>query len=304
MRCAVAGVLLFLAAALTGRYGTAATVPQPFAIYRRVVGSEQVHFVTSGETLGHIAARFKISPTLIAAMNRLPDPNRLHLGQRLVLSNRHIVPSMLQDGIVVNVGDLTLFWVRGGEPVGSFPVAAGRVAWKTPSGHYTITGRKRDPTWHVPPSIQKEMRERKQPVKTKVPAGPDNPLGKYWLQLSVPGYGLHGTNAPRSVGRYATHGCIRLRDDDIARLYREVPSGTAVDVVDEPIKLAQLDDGTILLEAHPSVSPRAYATFAERLPPSLAEQTDLAAARRVIQEAWGVAMDVSKKRGAGAMVEH
>lgn len=296
MRGAVVGIFAVLVTGLVGRHTAAAGALEPFPVYRKIVGTEQVHPVASGETLGHLAARFGISTALIAASNRLPDSNQLHLGQPLLLSNRHIVPSLLDEGVIVNVGELLLYWIRDGVPVASFRIAAGRSEWETPAGHYTITGRRRDPVWHVPPSVQREMREKKQPVKTKVLAGPDNPLGKYWLQLSVPGYGIHGTNAPRSVGKYTTHGCIRLCDDDIARLYKEVPSGTPVDVIDEPIKLAQLDDGAILLEVHSSASPGAMAAFADRVPPSVMDSIDMAAARRALHDAWGIAVDVSKKR--------
>ena len=145
-----------------------------------------------------------VSTQLAAVVNHLADPGKLRLGQRLVLSNRHIVPLVLQDGLVINVGDLMLYWMRDGDLVGAFPVGVGRVAWETPSGHCSIVSRRRDPVWHVPPKIQREMREKGEPVKRVVPPGPDNPLGKSWLQLSLPGYGIHGANAPRSVGKSTT----------------------------------------------------------------------------------------------------
>jgi L,D-transpeptidase ErfK/SrfK len=279
----------------------AAVVPLP--VYHEVVGRATVHVVTAGETLGAIARRFGISVRLAARINALSDPNRLHVGQRLLLSNRRIVPATLRDGLVINVGDLTLYWLRGGAVVADFPVGVGRAAWETPPGRYRIVNRRRDPTWHVPPSIQKEMREHGEPVKKKVPPGPGNPLGKYWLQLSVPGYGIHGTNAPWTVGKYTTHGCIRLHPDDIERLFKEVPNGTAVDIINEPVKVARLDGQTVLLEAHPGVSGDANADVAlwlDRLAASaIAPDVRRAAATRVLRQAWGVAVNVSR-RGAAA----
>src|SRR5262249_53581261 len=137
------------------------------------------------------------------------------------------------------------------------------------------------------------------PVKKKVPPGPDNPLGKYWLQLSVPGYGIHGTNAPASVGKYTTHGCIRLRPDDIERLYKEVPNGTAVDIINEPIKLAHVEGERVLLEAHPGVETaesKSVASFMDWLRTSpVAELVDLGKAQQVLRDAWGIAVDVTKK---------
>jgi L,D-transpeptidase ErfK/SrfK len=133
-------------------------------------------------------------------------------------------------------------------------------------------------------------------VKTKVPPGPNNPLGKYWLQLSSNALGIHGTNAPWSVGKYATHGCVRMRAGDIARLYKDVPDGTAVDVVDSPVKLADVD-GRILLEAHRGIGghvPRSIGPYVERLRASeVGARIDVAAAERVIRAALGVAIDVT-----------
>ena len=142
-------------------------------VFEQVAGGESIHPVASGETLGHIAARFGMKTQLAASINGLSDPHRLHIGQRLRVSNRHIVPSTRGDGIVVNVGDLMLYWLRDCEVVASFPVGVGRKAWQTPPGHYTIVGRRRDPVWHVPPSIQKEMRDQRQPVKKQVLPGPE-----------------------------------------------------------------------------------------------------------------------------------
>lgn len=264
-------------------------------VYQQVAGEQVVHMVARGETLGHIAQQFGMATSLASKMNCLPDPDRLRVGQRLILSNRHIVPTVLADGLVINAGDLLLYWLRGGDLLGAFPVGVGRTAWETPPGRYRIVGRRQDPVWHVPPSIQREMREKGEPVKRVVPPGPDNPLGKYWLQLSVPGYGIHGTNAPRSVGRYATHGCVRLRPDDVERLYREVPNETAVRIVNAPIKLARLEDNTILLEVHQSATADAAADFLERLQQAdVARLLDLTAVRHALRDAWGVAVDVSE----------
>jgi len=293
---AVIAALAFLGVA--GRLPAAEGPVEPLPIFGTVVGDESVHAVASGDTLGHLAARFGMTVQLAAAINALPDPHRLRIGQRLRLSNRHIVPTTRRDGIVINVGELALYWLRDGAVVDRLPVGVGRKAWRTPPGHYEIVSRRRDPVWHVPASIQKEMREKGEPVKKKVPPGPDNPLGKYWLQLSLPGYGLHGTNAPASVGKYTTHGCIRLRPDDIERLYVELPNGTAVDVVDEPVKLARLDDGHVLLEAHRGVSgrPPHASHYIDRLRAVGLAEIDLTAAEGVVRDAWGIAVDVSTKR--------
>jgi L,D-transpeptidase ErfK/SrfK len=294
---AVAATLCLFGAGLSGA-GVARAAAEALPVYQRVAGAETIHAVAPRETLGHIAGRYGMKTGLVASINKLSDPHRLRIGQRLWVSNRRIVPATRRDGIVINVGDRMLYWLRGGEVVAAFPVGVGRTSWETPPGIYKIVSRKRDPVWHVPPSIRKEMRERGEEVKKVVPPGPDNPLGEYWLQLSVPGYGIHGTNAPRSVGRYTTHGCIRLRPEDIERLYREVPTGTSVDIVDEPVKLARLQSDAILLDVNQgSGPPVSQATFTERLRASGVEElVDMAAVQRVFQDKWGIAIDVSKKK--------
>ncbi len=217
-------------------------------IYALIVGQETVHRIAPGETAAALARKYNASLHSILRRNRILDPRRLQIGQQLIVSNRHIVPTPFDTGLVVDLPLLRLHWVQNGQLVDSFPIAAGRPAWETPSGIYRVVARRRDPTWYVPPSIQREMRAAGLPVRSRVPPGPDNPLGKYWIQLSAPGIGLHGTNAPWSVGRYATHGCIRLHDEHIERLFREVPDDTPVAIVEEPVRLARASDGRVFLE--------------------------------------------------------
>jgi lipoprotein-anchoring transpeptidase ErfK/SrfK len=63
-----------------------------------------------------------------------------------------------------------------------------------------------------------------------IPAGKDNPVGTRWLGLSQKGYGIHGTNVPRSIGRAASHGCIRLRNRDMERLFSMLRIGDVVQI--------------------------------------------------------------------------
>ncbi|MCL5668570.1 MAG: L,D-transpeptidase [Gammaproteobacteria bacterium] len=110
-----------------------------------------------------------------------------------------------------------------------------------------------NPTWDVPLSIQEEMRLEGKEVITQVPPGPNNPLGKYWLGLSLPAIGIHGTIAPTSVYRFQSHGCIRLHPDDISALFANISVNLAGKIIYRPVLLAQLPDGRIFLEAHPDV---------------------------------------------------
>ena len=298
VRVLVIGVLGTLLAGSVLAVAAPSAAVAPLPVSERVAGTEEKYAVAKGDTLGGIAHRYGMKVALLARINKLSEPYPLHLGQRLWVSNRHIVPAARSDGIVINLGDRTLYWLLDGAVIAFFPVGVGRQSWETPPGAYSIVGRRRDPIWHVPPSIQKEMKQRGEPVKKVVPAGPDNPLGSYWLQLSVPGYGIHGTNAPASVGKFTTHGCVRLRPEDIERLYNEVPTGTSVDVVDEPVKLARLEGDVVLLEVHQGSSkPMSPDTFIERLRAAgIRDLVDMVAALRALEQQWGIAVDVSRKK--------
>lgn len=138
----------------------------------------------------------------------------------------------------------------GADTVSGYAITVGRRDWPTPLGEFTIIDKERDPVWDVPKSIQQEMAQQGKPVITRMEASPDNPLGAFWLRLSLPGLGIHGTNAPSSIYRYASHGCIRMHPDDVAALFDRVVIGTSGVIVYQPLLIAAID-GRIMLEAHP-----------------------------------------------------
>lgn len=286
-----AAVLVVAAAVSVGH----AAGPPP--LYGSVAGEERDYAVAVGDTVWSITGRFTMSRPLFDALNDLTDSDWLRPGMRVRVSDRHIVPARRRDGIVIDVPSRTLYWFAKGALKARFPVGIGRSDWATPAGHYRIVGRREDPIWHVPPSIQEEMRARGEPVTAVVPPGPDNPLGKYWIQLSAPGYGLHGTNAPGSIGKYTTHGCMRLLPEHVARLYLEAPDGTPVDVISEPIKVARDGQGRVWLEI--------YRDVYQGRPPALADvqaamtglrldgAVDWTRVGETVARAWGTPEDVT-----------
>jgi L,D-transpeptidase ErfK/SrfK len=267
-------------------------------IYDLVAGDEQEYRVVRGDTLWSITGRFTMNRALFERWNGLGDPNLLRPGMRLRVSDRHIVPRRRADGIVIDVAVRTLYWFRAGRLEARFPVGVGRTDWETPPGRYRIVGRREDPVWHVPPSIQAEMRARGEKPIAVVPPGPDNPLGKYWIQLSAPGYGLHGTNAPGSIGKYTSHGCMRLLPEHVERLYRDAPDGTPVDVVYEPVKIARDDRGAVYLEVHRDVLGRygsdASTVMALLAAARLTDAVDAARVADVVERAWGIPEEVGR----------
>ncbi|MEZ5475623.1 MAG: L,D-transpeptidase family protein [Steroidobacteraceae bacterium] len=180
-------------------------------------------------------------------------------GVELVLPGQRVLPPGPREGIVINLPEHRLYYYpkpKRGKPqlVYTYPVSIGKMDWQTPLGATRIVSKRANPVWYPPESVRKEHAERGDPLPRAVPAGPDNPLGLYAMRLGIPGgaYLLHGTNNPLAVGMAVTHGCIRMYPEDIESLYPQVPVGTTVRLINEPVKVARID-GQVWLEVHPPV---------------------------------------------------
>jgi L,D-transpeptidase ErfK/SrfK len=154
-----------------------------------------------------------------------------------------------------------------------------------------------DPTWDVPASIAAEARAKGQTLPARVPPGPANPLGRYWLGLSIGSVGIHGTNAPASIYGTVTHGCIRVHPDDMVALFCLVDVGTAGITLYEPILLAE-ENGEIFLEVHPDAYRRMSGRPAEFVRSmagrmGIAERIDWGIAQQVVQRQDGIARAVT-----------
>ncbi len=260
-----------------------------------IAGSVRPYQVVRGDTLGSIGARFGVDPGTLATDNALAAAAPLAVGRTLVIDNRHLVPAAVAESdIVVNIPQRMLFH-RAGE-VTALPVAVGRRDWPTPRGRFTVVALERHPTWDVPASIAAEARRRGRELPASIPPGPDNPLGDFWIGLSGGGIGLHGTNAPGSIYRAATHGCIRLHPDDIDWLFPRVAPAAVVTTVYQPVLLARVD-ARVYLEVHPDIYRKVSdvlaqaRTAAESL--GLADAIDWKVAAAAIEARHGVARDVT-----------
>lgn len=202
------------------------------------------------DSFASLGSRYGENAELLARSNGFRVSSHLAVGTVLWVDNRHVVPADLDDGIIVNVPQRMLFLLSGGKAIGAYPVAVGRPGWRTPRGDFTVIEKRKNPVWRVPPSIQAEMAREGKRVRTRVPPGPDNPLGKYWIGLSLDSIGIHATNAPWSIYQCRTHGCIRLHPDDAAALFSAVELGTPGKIVYEPVLMAHLANGDTFLEAN------------------------------------------------------
>jgi L,D-transpeptidase ErfK/SrfK len=244
-------VWLILLILLTGaRLASADSAPP---LYHQVAGGHTEVVVTKGNTLPRLALEKGVRWWVVAWQNHLKKPYKLKLGTIIKINNTHIVPALLKDGLVINLPELNLYWFKNGVYQRRFPLAVGKPSWPTPTGRYMIRNKSRNPTWNVPPSIQEEMEVMGRQVVEKVPPGPKNPLGKFWMGTSAPGVGIHATNRPWTVGYSTSHGCIRMLPNEIANLFPQVEVGTPVKIIYQPLKLALTPAGRVYLEANPNI---------------------------------------------------
>ncbi|WP_084319028.1 L,D-transpeptidase family protein [Deferrisoma camini] len=286
---------LLLAAAVADAHDLPTGGPR-LGVFRQVAGELRTVEVRPGDTLVGIASRVGVPWTTLARENGIQDPDRIYPGQELRVDTRRVVPALADDGWVINVPEATLYVFEDGRVTARYPVGLGRPAWPTPLGSFRILFREENPTWEVPPSIQEEMRRENRVVRQKVPPGPDNPLGRYWIQLSVWGYGVHGTPFPTSVGQFLSHGCIRARDGDIDELFGLATRGTRVEIAYLPVKLAVTPEGEVWAEAHPDVYGLGFPTEKEvwqaLQEAGVTDRVDREALRTVLRQKDGVARRV------------
>ena len=268
--------------------------PQPAVA---LVGGRITYEVRTGDTLSSIGARFGVTVATLAETNGITLPGRIAVGDSLLIDNTHLAAFDPRVSITINIAQRLLLRPDAGRVL-AYPVTVGRRTWPTPVGAFTVIGKETDPVWDVPVSIQREMAANGLPVITRMESSPQNPLGSHWIGLSRPSLGIHGTNAPTSIFRFASHGCIRMHPDDIADLYTRVQVGDAGVLTYQPVIVAAID-GRILLEANPDEyrrgpEPGRYVReFLERsgLP---ADAVDWTAVHRALSLRRGRAMDVTR----------
>lgn len=262
-----------------------------------IAGVVQSHVVVPGDTVTSVSARFGVEPSVIIADNRLASSGALRVGQTLQLDSRHIIPRAgAPDTVVINIPQRMLFHIEA-DVVTAMPVAVGRPTWATPVGNFTVVQKQIHPTWHVPASIREEARRAGRELPAEVPPGPNNPLGQFWLGLSGGGIGIHGTNAPASIYRTVTHGCVRLHPADIEWLFSRVPKGGSVQTIYEPMLIAE-EDSRVFLEVHRDAYRLAPVTVAAARTlardAGVSDRVDWDIVESVVAERLGVARDVTK----------
>jgi L,D-transpeptidase ErfK/SrfK len=276
-----------------------------------LIGETQVLFSHYEDTFSAIGRQYNLGFEELRQANPTVDQWLPGEATPVYLPTQTILPDAPREGIVVNIPAMRLFYysVEKSEAdpavkvtkVSTHPIGIGTEGWGTPVGEATVTGKAKDPVWYVPASIRKEHAERGEKLPSVVQPGPDNPLGKFAMTLSLKGYLIHGTNKPAGVGMRSSHGCVRLYPEDIEALFSRVNRGTKVRFVNQPV-LAGWRDGMLYLEVHPGLSEEARDLAAEAdhaIASALARagsvapvEIDAAAVQQIVNEKRGIPFPV------------
>ncbi len=221
-----------------------------------VVGEVRKIASSYEDTFTALARVYNQGYTDMRLANPKVDPWLPGAGTEINLPDFYVLPDAPQDGVVINLAEMRLYYyspAEVGQPkvVWTAPVGIGREAFPTPEFSSRIKSRIPNPAWYPPQSIIAERAAQGDILPRVVPPGPDNPMGDHAIQLELPGYFIHGTNRPAGIGLRVSHGCIRMYPEDIATLFNSIAIGTPVHVVDQPIKVGKLN-GEIYIEVHPS----------------------------------------------------
>lgn len=211
-----------------------------------LIGELQEITANQEDALIDIARRHGLGYNEIVNANPKVDPWLPKKGTKIILPTQYILPRAPREGIIVNSPEMRLYYFPPTTPgmpqkVVTYPVAVGRVDWNTPLGITKIVTKQIDPVWRPPASIRKEAIENGTPLPEVVPAGPNNPLGRFAMRLGLSGsYLIHGTDKLFGIGMQVTHGCMRLYPEDIESLFKQVPINTKVNLINQPVKLGWL----------------------------------------------------------------
>ncbi len=225
----------------------------------RLIGENTTYVVPNdGKPLEAVAAKYQIGLIAMLEANPGVDPLLPKPGTVLTIPSQMLLPATKREGIVINLAELRLYYYPKGEnKVVVYPIGIGQLGRNTPEMVTSVSQKIPNPTWTPTPNIRKiYLKEQGITLPGVVPAGPENPMGLFAMRLAA-GQGhylIHGTNANFGIGMRVSSGCIRLRPDDIEALFKSVPKGTRVQVINQPIKFDVEPDGKRYVEVHQPLS--------------------------------------------------
>lgn len=314
MAIGVSTLLASSALAATPTYDEAHDLPRGhYALPEEgsVIGESYTVTVEEGDTLVDIAREHNVGYEEIRMAN--PDVSiwAPFADTDVTIPARRVLPDTDRQGIVINLSELRLYYYSEPGVVETYPISVGREEFATPVGVTKTTIKVKDPAWAPPASMRREAAARGEPAPSVVPAGPDNPLGRHAILLGLPSYLIHGTNKPDGVGMRVSRGCIRMFPQDIESLYERVPSGTRVNIIDQPFKTGWTQDGELLAQSYPALEenregfePLMFAM--DKLAKALGEEqpaVDYKRLRQVVESPDGMAVSLLRPAGDKPMGE-
>ncbi|MFO1187197.1 MAG: L,D-transpeptidase family protein [Alphaproteobacteria bacterium] len=265
-----------------------------------IVGLLRVGTLT-GEPVIPLARKHDLSTPALMTANFGLDELLPQTRSDVLLPTAHLLPAGLRSGILINLAEYRLYYLKGGALLDSAPIGIGLPGKETPTGKTSIIAKKENPTWYPTEQARKEHPD----WPTSVEPGITNPLGAHALYLAWPAYLIHGSSNDFGIGRPFTRGCIRMFADDVKRLFETVPVGTQVEVVDQPVKLGW-HKGELFLEAHPDLEQldelRLRLAFTPKPAPDLSAPIAAIAGPRAADVDWDV-VNAAAERRAGVPVQ-
>lgn len=201
------------------------------------------------------AAQYQMGLSNMLEANPGVDVYLPEAGRKLIIPQQLILPDAPREGIVINSAEMRLYYYpKDSKTVVVLPIGIGELGKDAPMNWITSVERKKaGPTWTPTKAMHAEYAARGENLPAVFPAGPDNPMGLYALYIGRL-YAIHGTNANFGIGLRVSHGCVRLRADDIKWLFDNVPVGTRVQFINQPVKATVEPDGARYLEVHNPLS--------------------------------------------------
>lgn len=187
-----------------------------------------------------LTERYHCAPEFLEKINRGMNLNNLKPGDSVRVPNVEPfkieelpkqgflpeVPERKHRVITINRAEKMLDVMEGDKLLASVPITPGGGRLETPAGNWKILGIATMPTFRWDEGVLNRG------VRTEVfhnlPPGPNNPVGVLWIGLNKPGLGIHGTNSPQTIGRSASHGCMRVANWDVIRLSKLITKGMTV----------------------------------------------------------------------------
>ena len=220
----------------------------------RLIGQNQTYTIQEGDNkLQAIARRFNTAAQLILETNNTIAPVNPAPGTVITIPSQMLLPDTPREGIVVNLAELRLYYFPPGENIVQvFPLGIGQLGLETPVTTTRVSQKIPNPTWTPTAGIRARSLAQGIKLPPVVPAGPNNPLGRFALRLGVGNgeYLIHGTSAPDSVGLRVSSGCMRMNAPDIKALFGQVRVGTRVQIINEPVKFAVEPGGKRYIAVH------------------------------------------------------